>query len=81
MVDWKSSIIVFFLALTSIVFILNEERENFAFELSSSTFKYHSNWTSSYNRLLMKNQLQEALKIDSLRNLDLSFAHSNLKPE
>lgn len=81
MVDWKSSIIILFLTLTSLIFILNDQRENFAFEIDSKTLKYHSNWTSSFNKLHLKNQLQDALKINSLVNLDLSFAHSKFKPE
>lgn len=81
MVDWKSSIIVLFLVFTSLIFILNEDKENFAFEISSQTLKFHSNWTSSLNKLQMREQLQEALRIDEIRNLDLSFAHSNFKPE
>lgn len=77
MVDWKSSIIILFLAFASIYFILNEPRENFAFEIDSKTLKYHSNWTSSFNKLQMRDQFHDALKLDSIRNLDLSFAHSN----
>lgn len=64
MVDWKSSIIILFLAFTSLIFILNEDKENFAFEISSQTVKFHSNWTSSFGKLQMKEQLQEALRID-----------------
>ncbi len=64
MVDWKSSIIILFLAFTSLIFILNEDRENFTFEIDSKTLKFHSNWTSSFNKLQMRDQLEEALRID-----------------
>jgi hypothetical protein len=54
MTDWKSFIIIFFLAFTSLVFILNDTRENFAFEIDSTTLKFHSNWTRSFEKLQSK---------------------------
>jgi len=79
MADCKSSTIILFIALASLIFVINEKRENYAFEISGSTLKYHSNWTSSFNKLSGRKELNEALKISSLTNLDLSFAHSNFK--
>ncbi len=43
--------------------------------------KYHSNWTSSFNKLSFRKELESALKIKTLQNLDLSFAHSNFKAD
>ena len=77
MVDWKSSIIVLFLVFTSLIFILNEDKENFAFEISSQTLIFHSNWTSSLNKLQMRELMNIQPQI-ALIDADVElFAHAD----
>ncbi len=81
MADWKSSILILFIALITIFYFVNEKKQNHVFEVDATTLRYHSNWTSSFNKLPSKNYLQSGLTISSLKNLDLSFAHSNFNAD
>ena len=56
-------------------FILNAHSDH-EFSISRDKLKFHSNWTTSIDRVRHLSELRNALTFDNIQELDLSFAMS-----
>ena len=77
--DYKSSIIVLVLILLALKFIVLNHNEHQIFEIGDTHIKFHSNWTRSLDDLCCIKSFKEALTLDNIESLDVSFAMSNLQ--
>ena len=56
-------------------FILNAN-ENFDFSVGASYLKFHSNWTESIKDVPQLNDFHQALRLDGIKYVDISFSMS-----
>lgn len=79
--DWKTTVIIFVMALLIIRFFTHQQIEHQAFEVGSTHIKYHSNWTNSDAELPYVKELQDAYKIRGIKSLDICLSMSSLNFE
>lgn len=79
--DWKSTIIILVLSLVIFRYFVNVPKDNRAFFVGKSYFKYHANWTKSLKELEDITQLQKAYQLPGINSIDVSFYMSSLNFE
>ena len=79
--DWKSTIIILVVSLVVIKYFVGVPKDNRAFFVGKSYFKYHANWTTSLKELDDINQLQKAYELQGIQSIDVSFYMSSLNLE
>ena len=79
--DWKTTLIIFVMAILILRFFAHQEVEHQSFEVGTTHVKYHANWTNEDAALPNVKGLQDAYKIKGIKSLDLSLSMSSLSFE
>jgi hypothetical protein len=76
--DLKAVVTIFVIVVLGLKFFVMSEVEHQAFEVGAKHIKYHSNWTSSGDKLHHVRELQDAYKLSKVKELDLTLSMSSL---
>jgi len=79
--DWKTTVIIFVMAILILKFFSHQEVEHQTFEIGTSHIKYHLNWTNADAELPHVKELQDAYKLQNIKSFDLSLSMSSLSFE